>query len=357
MDRNVPSNNRRAHHASSSKSGSKRSPWSVDGESPFRRWTPLERGTCKHPSYPKRKRNESFTKYVDRVMEVLNDERFEHQEDQACLTAQVARDPRIPARARAFAEEGLKDMRRRMRDAKKDEIVAEHRNSVRKYRTDVRNGVLPRRAYRSFVDRKPGYMSKVRAIKIWDKRSYGTKRLAKTIAQTVRNERAVAALAGMDRSGLTTDARRNVLNRSNVRRVRTSPSRTPSPTYAPDPNDDQQTIFFNSIVLPSALSNSVLELERQSNREFELWNRTGAAPRYAENEVSLRRKWDLLAYAQAVYFDVPNGHEHFSTFSSRSELMRYVRAHPFPRDRTWSRLRSFVLAMNDDATPRARTRR
>lgn len=40
----------------------------------FHEWTLLQRGTCRHRSCPKRKRNESAVEYQTRVVDVLRNE-------------------------------------------------------------------------------------------------------------------------------------------------------------------------------------------------------------------------------------------------------------------------------------------
>ena len=340
-----------------------RSPWSIDDDSVaglFREWTRLRRGTCKHGSYPKRKRNESAVEYQTRVVDVLRDEDL----TQACLTSHVARDRNLPKPAREFAEEGLRDMRRRMRAAKKDEILRAYRDLVRKYHDEVRNGVLPRRAHRTFLGRKAKLMDKVRKVPVWDARAFSTRKLARKIVDHSNRERAVSALKGLNRGGLPANMKRLVLNRSNVthpvRRPSPSSSRTrstrpmPSPTYGSNGNDDGN---LYTMILPGPLTDSMPELQRQSDREFATYLNAGTMPPTGPaHEPTLRRKWDLFSYAQSAYLDLPSSRKTYSTFSNADDLVRYVRAHAHSNDPTWTRLRKFVLAIERNRTSSPRTR-
>lgn len=351
-----------------------RSPFSIDDDSVaglFREWTRLQRGTCKRGSYPKRKRNETVVDYQTRVVDVLRDEDLTHPMTQACLTSHAARDRNLPKRAREFADEGLRDMRRRMRAAKKDEILRAYRDLVRKYHDEVRNGVLPRRAHRTFLGRKAKLMDKVRKVLVWDARAFSTRKLARKIVEHSNHERAVAALAGLNGRGSSTDAKRRelpadvkrlVMNRTNVpttvRRPRPSPTRTPrpmpSPTYRSNGNDNGN---LYTMILPDPLTDSMLELQRQSDREFAAYLNAGTMPPTGpSHEPTLRRKWDLFSYAQSAYLDLPTNRKTYSTFSNADDLVRYLRTHAHSNDPTWKRLRAFVLAIERNRPSSSRTR-
>ena len=151
------------------------------------------------------------------------------QEVHACLAAHVARDRTLPKRARAFAEEGLRDMRRRMKDAKKDALLKAYRDPVREYRDDVRNGIRPIRAHRTFLERKAKLAKKVRGMRIWNRRAYSTTRMAHKIVEHSKHELAVSASAALDRGRLPEDLKRFLLNLSNVSYPVRRPSSSPPP--------------------------------------------------------------------------------------------------------------------------------
>ena len=324
----------------------------------FREWTRLQRGTCKHESYPKRKRNESAVDYETRVIQVLQDHSLGSERVHACLASQVARDSNLPKQARTFVEEGFRDMRARMKNANKDEILKAYRDIVRKYHDDVKNGVPKQRAHRTFSQRKVKLVDKVKGVKIWDRRTYSTARMARQIMDHSKYQRAVSALTALNQRGLPENLKRAVLNRTNMSaypirrpvspkpRARSS-ALTPPPRYASNGNNNNNGSRNGAgKIPPKSLSDSFRELTRQKERNYQTFLRTGSLPNGPSHEPTLSRKQDLYTYAESKYFDLPLTKYALSTFSNQRELIRYLRDNPFSNDPTWSRLRRFVLSMN-----------
>ena len=283
-------------------------------------------------------------------METLRYHAKNFQEVHACLAAHVARDRNLPKRARAFAKEGLQDMHRRMKDVKKDELQKAYREAVKKHGLDRRRGVPSMLAHRTFMERKAKLAGRVRKIRIWNRRTYSTERLARKIVEHSKHDLALSASAALNRRRLPEDVKRLVLNLSNV----SYPVRLPSSSSSPPPgasNDDgvqnayadgAQNGYVDS--LPKPLADSFVEIQRQRQREFRArMNAENDRPIGSTREPTSERKHDVFRYVESAYFGRPLTKYSLDAFSNARELFRYVRDHKFPHDPTWTRLRKFVL--------------
>lgn len=250
-------------------------------------------------------------------------------------------------------------MRARMKNANKDEILKAYKDMMRKYHDDVKNGVPKQQAHRVFMRQKVKLIDKVKGVKIWDKRTYSTARMARQIMEHSKYQRAVSALTALNQRGLPENLKRAVLNRTNMSayplrrlvspkpRARSS-SFTPPPRYASNGNNNNggRSRASTSTILPRPLSDSFRELTQQRERNYQTFLQTGSLPNGPSHEPTLSRKQDLYTYAESKYFDRPLTKYSLNTFGSQQELIRYLRDHPFSNDPTWSRLRRFVLSMN-----------